>query len=263
MQLLNLFLWPLGIFLELTHKYFILGIVLSKAFLHLLSTLDPMSDDNTRDVALSSFRLFTLSFLLFAKRSIDCRNKMGFSRANPDRCGSIGNSTCFIGFSKLLCTCKCSGMLLKGSFRSLEKKCIYTLIKIFTGHIVVYDAKAMYKYGSSVICKNVVLDLGQFTLLLYDFDGLATILTGFTCLSISKLILLRIFLQWTVQNSFLLFGNNRELFLLLGRRCRFLVELLLETATFSNSIQSILEVELRINSIERDLACLCLCDKIL
>ena len=73
MQLLNLFLRPLRIFLEFIHEYLILSCILSEALLNLLGSLDPVADDYARDGVLSSFRML-LALLFFDKGPVDAGN---------------------------------------------------------------------------------------------------------------------------------------------------------------------------------------------
>ena len=249
MKLLNLFLWPLGIFLELIQEDLILNGVFPETLLNLLCTLDSMADDDSRDWALNSFGLLISSgFLLFDKRSIN--HSLALSWADPD--GSRCSTT--VCFSQFLCTCKCSCMLLKGCLGSFEEEGVYTFVEVLACHIVVNNAEPGDEYGSSIFWIDVVFDLGELTFLLNDFDWLSSVLAGFCSFLVCDNWLLKLFVIRLVKNS-LLFPDSWEAFM--GwRRCQFLVILFA-----LKLLQCPLEVELWIDFIEWDIAAQCLRNK--
>ena len=106
-------------------------------------------------------------------------------------------------------------MLFEGGFGSFEKESVYTFIEVLACHIVVNYSESVYEDGSPIFGIDMVLDLGQLALLLDDFNGLSTVLSGFCCLLAADNWLDKLIFCWLVENS-LLFSDGRESFL--GRR---------------------------------------------
>ena len=67
-------------------------------------------------------------------------------------------------------------MLLEGCFRFADEQGIYTLIEVFTGHVVINDADSVCEYGNAVCLVNIVPHLGKLTLLFDDLDCLPAVL---------------------------------------------------------------------------------------
>jgi hypothetical protein len=67
-------------------------------------------------------------------------------------------------------------MLLKGRLRSFEEEVVYTFVEVFACHVVIDDAKTVYEDGSLISGIDVVLYLGQFTLLFDNFNRLSAVL---------------------------------------------------------------------------------------
>jgi len=67
-------------------------------------------------------------------------------------------------------------VLLEGCFRFADEQGIYTLIEVFTGHVVINDADSVCEYGNGVCLVNIVPHLGKLALLLDDLDWLPAVL---------------------------------------------------------------------------------------
>ena len=162
MKLLNLPLGPVWIFLELCHENFILDRVFPQPF-HLFVALSSMAYNNFGNSSFREFILFLISLLfLFHLWALQ------FCGTDTYRSWTIT----FLQFCKSLGIGNGSCMLLKGSFWSFEKESIYTLIEVFTRHIIVYYPKSANIDCVFPLLVYVISYFGQFTLLLNNLHWL-------------------------------------------------------------------------------------------
>ena len=149
MKRLDLPSWPVWIFLELCQEDFILHSVLSQALLCLFATFSPVADDHSGNLIL----LWDVSHVF-----------------------ESWEAAAFLLCCLLSGALEGSCVLLKRCFRFADQQGIYTLIEVFTGHVVIDDADSVCEYGNAVCLVNIVSHLGKLTLLFDDLDWLAAIL---------------------------------------------------------------------------------------
>lgn len=162
LELDDLGLQPDGVLLELTHENLVLLAVLSEALLSLLSTLDPVADNDTGDDILACGRILI------------------------GACANCLMQDITILFHSLFRHFNGSCVLVEGSLRFLLEKRIDALVQVFACHVVINYAETREVYGLAIPFHNIVSGLREFRFLLDNLNWFAAWAT-FRCTNQSGL----------------------------------------------------------------------------